>query len=314
MFMKIPFKMIKNLKRFYVLALIAMIAFSCEKDDSYNLETSIIQPQEKGYTLKKVTLNEVKQNSLIKSSLDNIEQQLDYNKTNTTKPYNGKNNINTNTSATANTDPIKSKDNTFTILTDEILQLSTDSTDVYTFRIEESTDPESDFENFIIHKWSDNTVEYYLYKYKINQENSETYYLSRKEVSSDQINLGDFDEYINSYYYYYDGCLVDITCDGGCVEVLWCDEEGGDGGTGGTGDGDSSTGGTSGNGGDTNNSNTDSESDPLYGSSSGGSGSSSSNANTDEGTVVGVLSPPPTPLEKATKDFFDNLTKIKKIV
>jgi hypothetical protein len=63
-----------NFKRFCVLVFIAIIAFSCEKDDSNIQDNSITsQPKEKAYTVKKITLNEVKANSIIKNSLDNLE-------------------------------------------------------------------------------------------------------------------------------------------------------------------------------------------------------------------------------------------------
>ncbi len=215
--MKNHFTMPSSLKHFCVLLLITLLSFSCEKDDSPNQETSISQPQEKGYTVKKVTLNEVKQSNLVKQAIDNIEQQLDYNKLNSTKSSKTKYQTNASTSAIATNDPIKNKDNTFTILTDEILQVSTDSTDVYTFRIETPTKPESDFENFVIHKNSDESIAYYIYRYESIGSEITALNFSREEVNSDQINIGDFDDYLPSVMRYDDAnrCWVRVTIENG---------------------------------------------------------------------------------------------------
>ncbi len=215
--MKFHFAMPSSLKHFCVLLLITLLSFSCEKDDSPNQETSISQPQEKGYTVKKVTLNEVKQSNLVKQAIDNIEQQLDYNKLNSTKSSKTKYQTNASTSAIATNDPIKNKDNTFTILTDEILQVSTDSTDVYTFRIETPTKPESDFENFVIHKNSDESIAYYIYRYESIGSEITALNFSREEVNSDQINIGDFEDYLPSVMMYDDAnrCWVRVTIENG---------------------------------------------------------------------------------------------------
>ena len=109
----------------------------------------------------------MKENALIKESLDVIDSQFDFNKTIKSNP--SKKQGKQTTSALA--DPIKSKDNRFTILTDEILEVSTDTTKVYTFRIETPTDTLSKFENFVIHKWSNNKIEYYIYKYNYLDKN-----------------------------------------------------------------------------------------------------------------------------------------------
>ncbi len=205
-----------------LLLFISILLINCEKDDSYNQDTNIIsQTQEKGYTVKKITLNEVKQSSLVKQAIDNIEQQLDYNKLNKTKSTKTEQQNNTSTSAIASNTPIKSKDNTFTILTDEILQVSTDSTDVYTFRIETPTKPESDFENFVIHKNSDESIAYYIYRYESIGSEITALNFSREEVNSDQINVGDFDDYLPSVMMWDEEarCWINVTMEGGNLVV-----------------------------------------------------------------------------------------------
>ncbi len=183
-----------------------------------------------------MTLNEVKANSIIKRSLDKIENQFDFNKLNTSKK--SKNIGNTNTSAAVSNDPINSKDNTFTILTDEILQVSTDSTDVYTFRIEIPTKPESDFENFVIHKNSNGSIAYYIYSYKNYSDDFTALNVSRKKVNEDQINISDFDDYLPSVMKYdaTNECWISITKEGNdiVIDISDCGDKGGTGGSGGT--------------------------------------------------------------------------------
>ena len=142
--------------------------------------------------------------------------------------------------------PITNKDNTFTILTDDILQISTDSTDVYTFRIETPTKSESDFENFVIHKSSDESISYYIYSYKNLDADLMALNVSREKVSEDQINVGDFNDYIPSVMFYdaVSDCWINVTSDGGnlVIDISDCGDISGTGGSGITGGGASGSG------------------------------------------------------------------------
>jgi hypothetical protein len=209
---------------------ISFMFFTCQKDDTFTEEPITTEIQTKNSSqVKKVSLNDVKQHTLIKKYLDKIEKQFDYNKTNTSKKSKS-----TSTSAVA----INSKDNTFTILTDEIIEVSTDSTKVYTFRIEAPTKAESDFENFVIHKKSNDSIEYYIYRYKKNDEQNDAYSFSREQVSSDQINKADFQDYTRDLVLYdpVSDCRYEFSSVNGVliIDILECNVSGSGYGTGGT--------------------------------------------------------------------------------
>ena len=185
---------LKNyLKLGVILFGVSLLLTTCEREDADFMERSPSeQSVKKGYTVKSVSLEAVKKNELIKNSLDVIASQFDFNKT--TETSTSKNQGNYTTSALA--DPIKSKDNSFTILTDEIIEIITDNFESYTFKIETPTDESSVFENFTIEKNKENQYTYYINRYTnaINSENLEfKYNISRQSVSENQINIGDFD-------------------------------------------------------------------------------------------------------------------------
>jgi len=216
----------------------ALLITTCERDTiEFSDSNSTPQAETKGFVIKSVTINEVKENALIKESLDVIDSQFDFNKTIKSNP--SKKQGKQTTSALA--DPIKSKDNRFTILTDEILEVSTDTTKVYTFRIETPTDTLSKFENFVIHKWSNNKIEYYIYKYNYLDKNQSFLRFTRERVNSDQINTGDFNDYTMGVMYYDPGsdCWISVTSSGGMtyIDASDCGVSAGSGGMSGSGGG-----------------------------------------------------------------------------
>ncbi|WP_159292199.1 hypothetical protein [Tenacibaculum maritimum] len=268
---------------------------SCEKDDTFDENISTIQKS--NVIAKRVTLNEIKENQTLKQSLDKIEKQFDYIKRNN------------------KFSKINSTDNSFSILTDEILQVNTDSTEAYTFRVETPTHSDSAFENFVIEKRNSSDYEFYIYRYKrleLEDNIEVTHSMSKELVSADQINIGHFQDILNAKMHYDEasGCLFDITYNDDCsceyAEVLWCGGGGGGGGssggsTGGGSTGSGSTGGTGsggygGYGGG-------------YGGSGGGGGYNGGSGGPNPGTgsgssTIGVL---PSPLDIAIDNFFDNL-------
>lgn len=122
----------QTILKLLLLLVILITAFNCQKDDDFE-ESNNFQTKN-NVIAKRVTLNEIKKNSHLRQSLQKIENQFDYIK---------KNKINSK---------INSVDNAFTILTDEIILINTDSTEAYTFRIEIPTHPNSAFENFVIER------------------------------------------------------------------------------------------------------------------------------------------------------------------
>jgi hypothetical protein len=274
---------------------------SCEKDDTFDENISTIQKN--NVIAKRVTLNEIKENQTLKQSIDKIEKQFDY-----IKKDNEFSKIN-------------STDKSFSILTDEILQVSTDSTEAYTFRIETPTHSDSAFENFIIEKRNDNDYEFYIYRYKRLEleDNIEiTHSMSKELVSTDQINLGAFQNILNTRMYYDEvsGCLFDITYNDDCsceyAQVLWCEGGSGGGGSYGGSTGGGSTGGTGGLGSTGSGgfgSDSGGYSDGGYGGSGGGGGYNGGSGGQNPGSgsggsTIGIL---PSPIDIAIDNFFNNL-------
>jgi len=157
---------------------ILLFTVSCEKENIIIQEESQdkINPfLKKEVTVKQVSLNEINKNSTISNSLMLIKNQLDFNRQ-------AKNSL------TDNSIPI----NSFTVLTNEIIKVTTNTSETYAFRIESPTDPESKYENFIIEKVGENDFEYYIYKYKETENNNtlnSQYAVSRTLLSSDPMIL-----------------------------------------------------------------------------------------------------------------------------
>lgn len=130
----------KNFKNFLKLGIllfgISILVTNCQKEDYFIEKTAPVE-NSNNLTIKKVSLNELKENKQLRTSLSKIEKHLDVAK---------QQNENSKIDAT---------DNSFSILTDEILQATTDHSEAYTFKIETPMHPEATFENFIIEKKAD---------------------------------------------------------------------------------------------------------------------------------------------------------------
>lgn len=173
----------------------ALTLVNCEKDDEF-VENSLI----KNVNIKRVTFNKIKEDKSLKRKLDKIDKRFN---------NQSKDNISSK---------INAIDDSFSILTDEILQATTDSTEIYTFRIETPTHSNSEFENFIIEKRNDDEFLFYIYRFKNNNSQEEiNYNISRELVTSEQINLDDFADYANLWIGVDDdGCIYEYVYDDGC--------------------------------------------------------------------------------------------------
>lgn len=94
---------------------------------------------------------------------------------------------------------VDTNDGSFTILTDEIVELSTDSTTTYTFRIETPTVETSTFENFVIDVPNDSLIKFYIYKYQHDDtiEGDFKYNINYLEVDENIVNISDFANYLS---------------------------------------------------------------------------------------------------------------------
>ncbi|MDP3359657.1 MAG: hypothetical protein Q8S41_09950 [Lutibacter sp.] len=266
---------------------ICILLINCQQNDEI---IPIENLNQKKYTSKKITLQEIMQNENLVPFIKNIEHNFDYFK-NTTQNK-----------------KIKSNDNLFTILTDEIIQVVTDSTETYTFRVETPTIHDSDFENFVIEKINNNHYAYYLYRYKrveIGENSQMDYHFSKQIVDSRQINFGDFQEILNNRVDYWASidCWVDLSYDSDgllTITYLTCGGAGGGGGT----DAPAPSG-TDTSGGET----WDTTGDSTTG---GGSSSSTSDGSSSSGSSTSPVGVILSPTAIMLDTFFDNLTPEQK--
>jgi len=199
---------------YYLLTLLIFsILFSCNQDEVINEQNSKIELK-----YQKITLKELQNKSGLKKPLTKLSKNFDINKT-----------FNKN---------IKATDSSFTILTEEIVQVTNGNKETYSFFIETPTDITSTFENFVIEVLSDNTYQFMINKYSIINDSTEefpyNYNVSTQNITQNQININDFDDFLNKsdsgedwkcYVYScittprdYDDCswvLVEVQCSGG---------------------------------------------------------------------------------------------------
>lgn len=273
---------LKNYVRIFVLLIgVSTLLWNCEKEEIIEpTETVEIQKHPK-INVKMVTLEHLQQKEVLNDKLKNIVTALDISKKTSDD--------NKNNYAQSR---ITSTDNSFVILTDDILEVTTDSTETYTFRIETPTDATSTFENFVIEKVNGEYV-FSITKF-VKIEDSEAdfpYTMTRQSISEEQINLEDFDDILKNTMHYdaSTGCYwytysSNALTRGDRWAIFWCPEADSGGGPGGPGDPN-----------DTGNS-TDTHdydnSDPDgNGDNSPGNGGTGTNNTTDPNTADPIIDP-----------------------
>jgi hypothetical protein len=191
---------------------VSLILLNCQKDE-VQFETQ----KESKYHFKKLSLNEILKKTETKNSIHKIEKYFDI-----------------NSSENTNRDNIEVSN--FIIETESIVQVLTDSTETYSFRIITPTDSSSTFENFVI-DIRNNQFLYFIAKYEFDANNTTQlpYSVSFQNISDDQIDIGDFQEYFapempegdcfQIFFPGQGGC--DCDCDF-CAVVIECPQTGGD--------------------------------------------------------------------------------------
>lgn len=215
-----------------------VLLFTCQKDDFENQGQN--ESQNIGHKVKGISLNEFQQNSKLQKPLKKISKFFDIKKTKSkNKASNSNSNIDSNSKIDAN-------NGSFTILTDQIIEVTTDSTATYSFLIENPTDFTSEFENFVIEIKHDSLINYYILRYNLKNElNDEFPYDITLEVLDESIiDSGIILNELNSkkVYFTLGNCIFmfeDCACPDGMVFIsAWCLGSSGGTGTGGTGDGE----------------------------------------------------------------------------
>lgn len=269
--MKKQFKILSY--AFFTITLLVFIG--CQVDDTL-LETKSNTENNKGYSVRKISISEMQNNEKLKIPLKSISKTFDVNK------------IIKNNNITQNANSkIYSNDGNITLLTDNILETSTDSSATYTFILETPTDFESDFENFVVEIKNNDEYNFYLLKYKLNNNSIDfPYSTTIQTVSNNSFNIDDFNNQINGKVQaiYSDGCTFifvesGCSCDGSSSWTLidyWCGGGGGGGGSS-SGSGGSGIGGSGSGGG--------------HGGAGGGSNSSNTGSGSNNGNSGGPTSP-----------------------
>jgi len=165
-------------------------------------------------------LDEVQQNSKLEKSLKKISNSFDVNKPKT------KNKASNSTLDTNSR--IDSNDGSFSILTDEILHVTSNGGEAWSFKIETPLLEEATFENFVI---TDNgeEIKFFIDSYITFEYNGETrhFLISILSIEDDLVDVVDFQNLINAKMHLIDGCLYNIP-DVGSPEVIWCFGGGGE--------------------------------------------------------------------------------------
>lgn len=237
-----------------------MCLYSCQKDDAASMDT---QPQAtNGYTVKTINLSQLERKHNLQEALGKISSSFDINK-----------------QKTEGLQKIDAADGSFTLLTDEIIEVATDSTVTYSFLLEVPTDPLSAFENFVLEVKHDTIFGYHHLKYRFVQESTEEfpYAISFGTLPPDLVSLEDITSQMNKMVQIGNVCIEmacvtsprDWECSWVILEVYTCGGGGSSGSPGGPGSGDGGyTGPGSGDGGG--GSNPSNPSDPGNGQGNGG--------------------------------------------
>ena len=153
---------------------ISLILTNCHYDE---IDLQQNESNQSDLKFNRITLTELNSKSNIKEKLKNLSKSFDVNKNN----------------------KVDANDGSFTILTDDIIQILTDSTETYSFLIETPVDSTSIFENFIIDIKDNQTFDFYIYKYQVDENNMDEfpYIFTRQNISQSQIDINDFSTYFN---------------------------------------------------------------------------------------------------------------------
>ena len=205
--------------------------FTCQKDDFETVKQNYSKDYPNIHS-QILSLDEAQQNSKLQKSLKKISHSFDVNKPKT-KNKTSNSTLETNLR-------IDSNDGSFSILTDEILHVTSNGGEAWSFKIETPLLTEATFENFVIIDNGEN-IEFNVYSYITLEYHGEQrhFLISILPIEEGIIDTIDFQDIINAKMHLIDGCLYNIPEDDGDFEVIWCND--GASGTGPTGGGATTT-------------------------------------------------------------------------
>lgn len=191
---------------------IFLIVVNCQKDDI----VKTIEQESPSFTIKKITFDDFSSKTINSRALEFIKPRLNIEKKETQRN-------------------IDALDGTFSIRTEDILLLETDSTSTYTFQVKNMLNDSHSFEKFIIKLNNENEPTYRVLGFTKIENSTEVelpYLMESMEIDNSLIDLNEFYEITQAQkMYYWDGiCLwseVSAGCD--CYVLVGCVQEGEEG-------------------------------------------------------------------------------------
>ena len=212
---------------------VSFILVNCQKEESFNEDTPTPAVNESDIQINRLSLTDLKNNKQLSTTFNKFEKHLDVVKRSNTMAK------------------INSSDDSFVILTDEILQTTTSTSETYTFKIETPSYPDATFENFVIEKIPDEELfNLYIFSYYtiiFDDNSSLSIILSVRKIHESEINMDDFDGFLETNrMLMIGGCLYNVDENNNPTgEPIWCfGTSGGDGDGASTGNNSNSTGDT----------------------------------------------------------------------
>ena len=208
---------------------VSFILVNCQKEESFNEDTPTPAVNESDIQINRLSLTDLKNNKQLSTTFNKFEKHLDVVKRSNTMAK------------------INSSDDSFVILTDEILQTTTSTSETYTFKIETPSYPDATFENFVIEKIADEELfNLYIFSYYtiiFDDNSSLSIILSVRKIHESD----DFDGFLETNrMLMIGGCLYNVDENNNPTgEPIWCfGTSGGDGDGASTGNNSNSTGDT----------------------------------------------------------------------
>lgn len=240
----------KILKPLVLFFSITLLFVNCQKDDDFK---DLKIDSKSSFKFNNLSLKDLQQKKNLQQSLNKISKNFDVNKSKSNKGD--------------SSSRLDAEDGSFTILTEEIYEVTTDSSVTYSFKIETPILQTSSFENFILEIKNDTVINYYISSYQLisnPQEEDFPYTISFLPVDENLINIENLNTQLNNRILsvFSGGCTYlfettdDCACNGGSALILldsWC---GGGGGSASSGTGNSGTSSSGGGGGSTGNNTT----------------------------------------------------------
>jgi len=189
----------KRLKALLPLMLLALLVWKCQKDDG-----PLSPPHKSAVEIQTLTLGELNRKESLKGPLEKMHRVLDVNK------------------KKASTSKVTATDGSFTVLTKEIVELTTSNSKSYSFRTETPVFPEADFENLVIYKKEREAFKFYLYSYKYIFFEGEwrNYIISIISIDAAALGLDNLVEDFTAKQVMANNCLWNIAGDD--ITLIWC--------------------------------------------------------------------------------------------